>query len=102
VVFPADVPEYGVIGGEPWLLDYKTGRMIGAKEVAQMSSYRKLLSENKRYDVKGAILIHAPTTDPGYMRPVILDSLTLDRGWLVFEAALEVGKQLPALAEACE
>lgn len=102
VVFPSDIPEYGVLAGQPWLLDYKTGRIIGAKEVAQMASYRKLLSENGRYDVKGSILIHAPTTAPGHMQPVVLDSLVLDRGWLIFEAALVVERQLPALREVFE
>jgi hypothetical protein len=102
VVFPDDIPEYGVLAGQPWLLDYKTGRIIGAKEVAQMASYRQLLSENSKYDVRGAILIHAPTTAPGHMQPVVLDSLVLDRGWLIFEAALVVERQLPALREVFE
>lgn len=101
VVFPADIADYAIIGGEPWLLDYKTGRMIGAKEVAQMAAYRQLLMEKELYSVRGAILIHAPTVQAGYMRPVVLNSDTLDLGWDVFLAALKVGERLPKLEEVC-
>src|SRR6266542_423234 len=84
VEFPQDVPAYGVLAGDPWLFDYKSGSMVGAKEVAQMASYRQLLREAKGWSVRGAILLHAPTKEPGYMRPVILDGAALDLGWTVF------------------
>jgi hypothetical protein len=87
-------------GREPWLLDYKTGSMVGAKECAQMASYRQLLSECKGVRPVGAILIHAPTKEPGYMRPVKLDAATLDAGWAIFQAALTVGKAIKIIEEA--
>lgn len=100
--FPRDIAEYGVKAGEAWLGDYKTGKMLGAKEVAQMASYRTLLRDNKIADVKGALLIHAPTTQPGYMRVVVLDSATLDLGWVLFAAGLDVFAALPQLEGVCE
>lgn len=87
-------------GPEPWLLDFKTGSMVGAKECAQMASYRQLLRECKGIDVKGALLIHAPTKEPGYMRPVRLDPATLDAGWTIFTSALAVGRAIKAIEEA--
>lgn len=89
----------------PWkagaqvLGDYKTGKMIGPKEVAQMAAYRQLLRENDIASVEGCILIHAPTARPGFMNPVVLDKTALDLGWLIFTAALEVEKALPPLRE---
>jgi hypothetical protein len=102
VVFPRDIPEYKVKAGDPWLLDYKTGSMVGAKEVGQMASYRQLLAEAKDIRVEGAILIHAPTKTPGYMRPVILDRDCLNDGWDLFRAGLCIGDIVPRLAAACE
>lgn len=88
--------------GQPWLLDYKTGSMVGAKEVAQMAAYRRLLHEVKGIVVVGAVLIHAPTRDAGYVRPVRLSATALDLGWDLFEAALSAHRIVPLLAEACE
>lgn len=85
-----------------YLLDFKTGGFIGAKEVAQMSSYRQLLAEVRGLDVKGCALIHAPTKEPGYMRPVYLPGPVLDMGWTAFTAGLAVASVAGKLAEACE
>jgi hypothetical protein len=86
-------------GLEPWILDYKTGSMVGAKECAQMAAYRHLLAENKGLMVAGALLIHAPTKEPGYMRPVRLDAEVLDLGWELFMAARTVARNV-AIIEA--
>ena len=102
VSFPRDIPAYGVVAGEPWLFDYKTGSQVGGKEVAQMSAYRQLLLETKGVAVHGAILIHAPTKEPGYMRPVVIPSSALDTGWQLFAAALTVYRGAPVLAAVCE
>lgn len=42
--FPRDIANYGLKAGDAWLGDYKTGRMVGSKEVAQMAAYRQLLA----------------------------------------------------------
>jgi hypothetical protein len=86
----------------PWLLDYKTGSHIGPKEVAQMAAYRQLLRECEGIDVQGAVLIHAPTRDAGYMRPIRLTPAMLDIGWSYFESSLRVYRCIPPLAEVCE
>jgi hypothetical protein len=100
--FPRDIPSYGVIAGDHWLYDYKSGRMIGAKEVCQMASYRQLLAERRNIHVKGAILIHAPTAEPGYMRPVVIPADVLDLGWEVFKFGLRLNDVVPQLAAAVE
>lgn len=102
VVFPRDIERYGIRALEPWLLDYKTGSYIGAKEVAQMAAYRQLLAETGIARVSGAILIHAPTKEPGYMRPVALSEHALGQGWLVFRAALDVASVATDLAAVCD
>lgn len=99
--FARGLEEYGVKPGEAVLGDYKTGGMVGAKEVAQMSSYRVLLKENGIADVVGAILLHAPTKQAGFMRPVWLSPEILDIGWDVFQCGLRIGERLPKLAKAC-
>lgn len=90
------------LGGEPWLLDYKTGSQVGAKEASQMAAYRQLLDEVKGIRPVGAVLIHAPTKEPGYVRPVKLDTAALDLGWRIFEAAMVVQAAGPQLASICE
>ena len=101
-IFPRDIPEYDVVAGRHWLYDYKSGKMVGAKEVCQMASYRQLLKETRGIEVDGAILIHAPTAEPGYMRPVVLSSATLDLGWAGFRAGQTVAALAPQLAAATE
>jgi hypothetical protein len=98
-----DIPYDGGVfpAGSQVLGDYKTGRMVGAKEIAQMASYRQLLKENGIADVVGSILIHAPTAQPGYMRPIALDAGVLDLGWEAFLAAKSVMNLLPKLSEVC-
>ena len=83
--------------GALWLLDYKTGSMVGAKECAQMASYRRLLLEKKDIVIEGAVLIHAPTKHPGTMRAVKLTGEMLDAGWDIFRIGLEVGPKVKAL-----
>lgn len=98
--FEKGLPQYSVLPGQAVLGDYKTGGMVGAKEIAQMASYRQLLKENGIADVVGSILIHAPTKQPGYMRPIWLSPMILDLGWKVFEAALSVEACKPELQKA--
>jgi hypothetical protein len=95
-VFPQEM--YGVAPGVHVLYDYKTGGMIGAKEVCQMASYRQLLKEARGIEVAGAILIHAPTKEPGYMRPVFLPPEALDMGFEAFKCGLTISKIAEPLA----
>lgn len=83
--------------GATWLYDFKTGSQVGAKEVGQMASYRQLLLECKGIEVEGAVLLHAPTKEPGYVRPVFLDSSALDDGWELFKCGLVVNGVIPRL-----
>jgi hypothetical protein len=87
-------------GMAPWILDYKTGSMVGAKECAQMAAYRTLLAETKGIEVRGAVLIHAPTKEPGYMRPVRLDAELLDLGWGLFVSAQTVSRNVSIIEAA--
>lgn len=88
--------------GALWLYDFKSGSQVGAKEVVQMAAYRQLLDECEGQRPIGAVLIHAPTKDPGYMRTVVCEERDLDAGWLVFERALDIYRALPALKEVAE
>lgn len=88
--------------GQPWLLDYKTGSQVGAKEVAQMAAYREMLDECKGVRPVGAVLVHAPTKEPGYVRPVVLPTEALDAGWRLFLAGLEVGEVISVVTPYCE
>jgi hypothetical protein len=90
-----------LIDGEPWLYDFKTGSQVGPKEVCQMSAYRELLKETANVCPVGAILIHAPSKEPGFMRPVTLTADDLDTGWAIFQAALSVYRALPVLKAVC-
>jgi hypothetical protein len=100
--FPKDIPEYGLLAGDDWLFDWKSGSQIGAKEVCQMASYRQLLAETRGIFVKGALLMHAPTREPGYVRPVALSSEVLDMGWEAFQCGLKISQVADKLAAATE
>jgi hypothetical protein len=83
--------------GGLWLYDFKTGSQVGAKEVCQMAMYRQLLDECKGLRPCGAVLLHAPTKEPGYMHPVVIQESDLDLAWEVCLHLLAIYRMLPAL-----
>jgi hypothetical protein len=80
---------YGEINGEKWLVDLKTSKGLYPEHIYQVSAYHQLLVENG-YEVDGVRLLRVGRTEDEGFDDHVLNAPTLDAGWRVFEAALEL------------
>lgn len=88
--FGGTIDCYAKLNGEPWLLDFKTGKAIYDEMFTQVAAYRALLHENG-YSVSGGVAILRIGRDEseGFEYRVIGEE-ELSRQWEIFKHLLAI------------
>lgn len=54
------------INGEPWLIDFKTSNHITYKYFLQLAAYNKVLRDEQKLNLRGAVILQLSKTSPTY------------------------------------
>lgn len=80
---------YAKLNGEPWLIDFKTGKGLYDEMFIQVAAYKNLLLENG-YKVKGAAILRIGRDETEGFEYRVLDKADLNRQWKIFQHLLAI------------
>jgi hypothetical protein len=80
---------YAEIEGEPWLLDFKTGKAVYDEMAIQLAAYRNLLQEHG-YPVQGCRILRIGRSEDEGFDDKVFPAKFLDRQWQIFKHLAEI------------
>jgi hypothetical protein len=80
---------YAEVDGEPWLLDFKTGKGVYDEHAIQLAAYRQLLREHD-YPVAGCRILRIGRDNSEGFDDKIFGAYFLDKQWQIFQHLLGI------------